>query len=243
MNSPVWSDPNYLKLWMYCLMKATHKKREIIVGNAVVTLEPGQFITGRESLADDLNKGTKPKQRLSEKTWYRYIDNLEKWQMLTIKKTNKFSVISILNWSQYQENDHQMSIKSPSDVHRMSTNKNVKNVKNVEEDEDAQKNNDENPFLVYEQNFGLLKPLLQESFIAWCEDVGDDVMIAAMKLTVQKGGRTFGYIEQILREWTNAGLKNLDEIRAYEIEKKNRKNNTIPFKPRKTAGEIDWDNL
>ena len=26
MCSPIWQDPYYFKLWMYCLMKATHKE-------------------------------------------------------------------------------------------------------------------------------------------------------------------------------------------------------------------------
>ncbi len=130
MDSPVWSDSNYLKLWMYCLMRATHKEREVIAGNQVITLEPGQFITGRDSLSEDLNRGAKPKQRLSDSTWWRYLNNLEKWQMLNINKTNKFSVISIINWNQYQETEQQLNIKRTSDEQRMNTNKNVKNDKN-----------------------------------------------------------------------------------------------------------------
>ena len=47
MDSAVWGDPLYLKLWLYCLMKSTHKEREVILGNQVITLKPGEFITGR----------------------------------------------------------------------------------------------------------------------------------------------------------------------------------------------------
>lgn len=130
MQSPIWQDPYYFKIWMYCLMKASHKEHDQLVGNNIITLEKGQFITGRNSLADDLNKGMKPNQRLSNKTWYRYMENLEKWQMLTINKTNKYSVVSIVKWSEYQESDHQLSNKSPSVVHQLSTNKNGKNGKN-----------------------------------------------------------------------------------------------------------------
>ena len=130
MHSPIWQDPYYLKVWMYCLMKASHKEHEQLVGSQMITLNPGEFVTGRQSLAEDLNKGMKPNQKLSEKTWYRYIENLEKWKMLTIKKTNKYSVISIVKWNDYQESDQQLSNKSPSVDQQLSTNKNVKNVKN-----------------------------------------------------------------------------------------------------------------
>lgn len=111
MDSPVWSDPHYLKIWMYCLMKASHKKREALVGNQVISLEPGQFITGRNSLANDLNKDMKPKQKQSEISWWRYLNNLAKWEMLNIKKTNKYSVISILNWCEYQQENDKSSFE------------------------------------------------------------------------------------------------------------------------------------
>jgi len=87
----------------------------------------------------------------------------------------------------------------------------------------------ENPVTVYEQNFGIMKPLLQESFLAWCNDLGDDVVIAAMKLAVHKGGRTFSYVESILKEWINEGLDDLNQIRTYEENKKK----TVPFRKQK----------
>ena len=130
MDSAVWGDPLYLKLWLYCLMKSTHKEREVILGNQVITLKPGEFITGRESLSEDLNKGMKPKQRVNNTTWWRYLNNLQKLEMLHIKKTNKYSVVSIVNWCEYQENEQQMHNKRTSDAQQMHTNKNVKNVKN-----------------------------------------------------------------------------------------------------------------
>lgn len=131
MDSPVWNDPYYLKLWIYCLMKATHKKRKVLLGNTPVELTNGQFVTGRKSLAEELNDGLDKHKCLSEKTWYRYLEVLESLEMLTIKKTNKYSVISITNWCQYQDSDQQVSSNCPTDVQQLSTNKNVKNDKNV----------------------------------------------------------------------------------------------------------------
>lgn len=132
VNNPIWQDPYYLKLWMYCLMKASHKEHKQLVGNQMVTLNPGEFVTGRKSLSDDLNNGVKPKQQLSERTWYRYLENLESWGMLTIKKTNKYSVVSINKWHDYQESDQQLTNNRPTVDHQLTTNKNVKNVKNKE---------------------------------------------------------------------------------------------------------------
>lgn len=130
MCSPIWQDPYYFKLWMYCLMKATHKEHDQLVGNKILTLHPGEFVTGRTSLAEDLNKGMKPKMKQSEISWWRYLNNLEQWGMLNIKKTNKYSVVSIVKWNDYQESEQQVNNNRTTDEQQLNTNKNVKNVKN-----------------------------------------------------------------------------------------------------------------
>ena len=134
MDSHVWSDPNYLKLWMYCLMKASHKDHEILLGNQLVNLKAGQFVTGRKSLTEELNHGMKPKYKQSEISWWRYLNNLEKLEMLNIKKTNKYSVVTILKWVDYQESEQQMNNKRTSNEHQMNTNKNGNNGENGKKD-------------------------------------------------------------------------------------------------------------
>lgn len=131
MCSPIWQDPYYFKLWMYCLMKASHKEHEQLVGNLLEKLKPGQFITGRKVLTEELNKGMKNELKLSEKSWERYLKNLEKWKMLTIKTTNKYSVVTIIKWYEYQETDQQLTNSCPTTDQQLTTNKNVKNDKNV----------------------------------------------------------------------------------------------------------------
>lgn len=61
----------------------------------MVDLLPGQLIFGRKSVAQGL-KSTEQKIRTCVKT-------LENSNFLTIKSTNKFSIISIVNWETYQE--------------------------------------------------------------------------------------------------------------------------------------------
>jgi hypothetical protein len=133
MDNPLWSDPNYLKLWIYCLFKASHKEHEQLIGNQMLLLKRGQFVTGRKSLTEDMNRGVKPDQQLSEKSWSRYLKNLEKWQMLTIKVTNKFSVVTIEKYDFYQtfgaktdhQSDQQLTNNCPTTDQQLTTNNNV----------------------------------------------------------------------------------------------------------------------
>jgi hypothetical protein len=78
-------------------MKATHKATKIIVGLQEITLEPGQFIYGREKAANEL--------KMREKVLRNRMIILEKAGNVAIKRANKFSLISIINWNIYQSDD------------------------------------------------------------------------------------------------------------------------------------------
>lgn len=87
--------------WIYCLLKASHKEFVAIVGCQRVSLLPGQFIFGRRKAAEETG--------LTEREIRTCLALLIKWQNVTIKTTNRFSIISIINWNIYQgtevEND------------------------------------------------------------------------------------------------------------------------------------------
>ena len=127
----VWQDPEMLKLWIYCLLKASHTETEAMVGKQKIKLAPGQFVTGRFALADEYNRGAKRSKVVHERTLWRWLKKFEEWGMLSIKSTSKYSVVTIKNWHAYQQNDQQMSSRCPADVQQVSTNKNVKNEKNL----------------------------------------------------------------------------------------------------------------
>lgn len=55
LDSDVFADPFLWHLFSWCFLSASHTAHHIGVktgrGNTVITLEPGQFIYGRKSLA------------------------------------------------------------------------------------------------------------------------------------------------------------------------------------------------
>ncbi|PZM63467.1 hypothetical protein [Paenibacillus dendritiformis] len=134
----IFNNHQLYRLWTICLLTATHKRREQIVGNQTVLLEPGQFVTGRFELHSEYNNGLKKKDQVSEYTVWRWLMSLEKGGFLSIKTSNKFSVVTIDNWALYQgsdnddeqQNEQQVSNKRATNEQQMSTNKNVKNKEN-----------------------------------------------------------------------------------------------------------------
>ena len=130
-DSLVFDNPDLLKVWIWCLLKATHDDYTQMIGLQEVELKKGQFIFGRKVAANEL--------KMSESKTYRLIKKLENMQNLNIKANNKFSVITIENWEIYQsdnnnneqQSEQQMNNKRTTNEQHMNTNKNIKNNKNI----------------------------------------------------------------------------------------------------------------
>jgi hypothetical protein len=130
LDSAIFDNPVAWKMWCWCLMKATHKECDQIVGFQTIHLMPGEFIFGRMKVAEELD--------ITERSVRTCIELLKKLQNVTIKTTNKFSIVSVVNWESYQgeeinndhQNDQQLTNKRPTTDQQLTTNKNDKNVKN-----------------------------------------------------------------------------------------------------------------
>lgn len=124
LKSPIWENEKALKIWLWCLLKATHIEREQLVGQQVVHLEKGQFVTGRKKASEEL--------KMNDRTIYDYFKLLEKLQMIRIKSNNKFSVVSIEKWEEYQieelKEQQQNNNKATTNQQQTNTNKNIKNI-------------------------------------------------------------------------------------------------------------------
>lgn len=94
-DNAIFASEAGLKVWVWCLMKARHERGVVLVGKQMVHLRPGQFIFGRLSSSEELNM--KPS---TVRNWMMY---LQKEGYLDSKPTNKYSVITVLNWELYQD--------------------------------------------------------------------------------------------------------------------------------------------
>jgi len=121
-DNDILKNHRYCVFFLWSLTKASHKRINIIVGCQPVTLEPGQFVFGRRMAADELG--------MSEQEIRTCIELAKKADFLTIKSTNKFSIITIINWHIYQGSDiDDQPAEQPTSNQQATTNKNDKNVK------------------------------------------------------------------------------------------------------------------
>lgn len=94
LDSPLMQNPDVLQVWIWMLLKATYQPIDILVGNQIVHLEPGQLVFGRRRAATALNT--------TEKRIRHALEVLKKLEKVASKTTNKFTIITLLNWSSYQ---------------------------------------------------------------------------------------------------------------------------------------------
>lgn len=80
---------------------------------------------------------------------------------------------------------------------------------------------DINPYEFYQQNFGVLAPVVSESINHWISDIGVELVVEAMSRAVkeQKG---FRYSEGIMKNWANRNILTMESVRADDIAFQNR---------------------
>ena len=118
-------------LFLHCLLRANHKDKKW-QGS---TVKKGSFITSYENLAIETG--------LSFQQVRTAISKLKLTGELTYKSTSQYSIITINNWDEYQEDNTQINKPLTSEQQtnnkQITTNKNDKNEKNEKNDKKIEK--------------------------------------------------------------------------------------------------------
>lgn len=95
LDSAVFQDAEILKVWIWLLCNVAFEQHDTICYGKVITLKPGQIATGRKKIAQCTD--------LNENKVYRALNALKSLGNIEIKATNKYSIITVVNWDKYQE--------------------------------------------------------------------------------------------------------------------------------------------
>ena len=118
LESAVFGDSNLWRFWCWCLMKASYKERQVLISGSVVSVAPGQFVLGRKGAAESLG--------VTERVVRTCLKNLEKLGNIETKATNRFTLVTLINWELYQENEDEVTSKRPANDQQKTTNKKEK---------------------------------------------------------------------------------------------------------------------
>lgn len=118
-----YQDSNTFMLFIHLLFKANYKDTRY-QGKPV---KRGQMITGRIALSEETG--------ISQQSIRTCLSRLEKSGEITIQSTNRFSLVTIVNYNNYQDDDRQstsqLTNNQPTINQQSTTSKEVKNSKKV----------------------------------------------------------------------------------------------------------------
>lgn len=110
-----YKEPLTCHLFIHCLLSANHKDK-VYKG---VLVKKGSFLTSRKILADETG--------MSERNVRTALTRLKTTKELTVEKSQKGTIITVNNFSMYQETTKKMTTKRPSSDQAMTTNNNDNN--------------------------------------------------------------------------------------------------------------------
>ena len=96
---------------------------------------------------------------------------------------------------------------------------------------------------LYQNNFGIVKPILYDDLKADLEDYGIELIIEAVKRAVKRQ-REYAYAQGILKSWNRSGIKTLEQAKAEDVSFQNKsQNNQKSFQQQKPVKKApEWSN-
>ena len=141
LESPIFAHQTGLKIWIWCLAKANHKQKSVPLkigaGTSIVNIGVGEFIFGRLKAEEELG--------IDGSTIYRWIKKLELMEMISVKSSSHYSIVTICNWATYQVENikERAATEQPLSSHRAATEQPLNTTKND--------NNDKNKEYIYKE--------------------------------------------------------------------------------------------
>ena len=90
-----FTKPLYLMAWIDILMSANYADKKVVVGDSVITVPRGSFVTSLRKLATQW--------QCSKDTVKRILTILESDSMITCKADSKHTIITVENYALYQD--------------------------------------------------------------------------------------------------------------------------------------------
>lgn len=99
IESQVFNNEGLLKVWLWCLLKASYTERFVYLKTGKAGIEvkvfPGQFVFGKYTAAKEL--------KMDPSTVYKRMQKLKNLGNCNLESNQQYTLVSIINWSVYQD--------------------------------------------------------------------------------------------------------------------------------------------
>ena len=254
-NSWVWDEKPFSKgqAWIDLLLMANHEDRKVLIGNQLITVKRGSFVTSIRKLCDRWGwSNTKVRTFLSL---------LEQDGMIIVKSDAKKTTLTIVNYSDYQDlniskndakttvdfskiknkcekNDAEKTVVSIDTARLEDNSKSKKRRKNdTETTQKHTNNNDNNDNNIYNavanevdsvisfyiNSLSDYNPNNIQAIESYMDDMQPALVKKAIEIAVERNKRFYKYVRGILESWLSKGIKTLEEYERKEISKTQQK--------------------
>ena len=250
----VWEDKPFSKgqAWIDLLLMANYEDKKASIGNELITVKRGSFVTSIRKLCDRWGwSNTKVRSFLSL---------LEQDGMLIVKSDTKKTTLTIVNYSDYQDlniskndakttvdfskiknrcekNDAEKTVVSIDTARLEDNGKSKKRRKNDTETTQKHTTNNNNNNNIYNtvanevdsvisfyiNSLSDYNPNNIQAIESYMDDMQPALVKKAIEIAVKRNKRFYKYVKGILENWLSKGIKTLEEYEREEISKTQQK--------------------
>ncbi len=193
-----YKDSVTKNVFIHCLLKANWKDSKF----EGYEVPRGSFVTSLKKLSEELSN---KKQKIGIQSIRTALNHLSLTQELTIKKTSKFTIITVNNYDLYQSTNTVSNNQLTRNQH--ATNNQLTTIEDIY------------IFLtsylerIYART---ITELEFEKIKKWLEIFDYTVIQHAIDISVLNNAKNFNYVEAVLKNWKSAKHKTLDDVLAEE---------------------------
>ncbi|WP_368883644.1 DnaD domain-containing protein [Staphylococcus epidermidis] len=235
--------------WIDILMMVNHTDNKIMHDGDLITVKRGQRITSLRQLGERWSWSITKVDK--------YLKTLESDGMLVVKKDTKKTVLTVVNYDDYQDGDfkkrHRKDSEKTEKKHRSNTEKTQKKTNNNDNKENNE-NNDDNDVVVgddfasiynlYQENIEQVpSPITTEKLTQDIDHYGKELVAYAIKKAALNNSHNYKFIDYLLKDWRKRNLTTIKAVKQYEQQRQEQKEQT--YKPRVVQSKEktpDWLN-
>lgn len=235
-EKPIWkqSTPEHKTILIQLLIMADFNGNEWEYKGETYTTKPGQFVTSLKNIAEECGKG------ISVQNVRSALARFERLGFITNESTKMNRLITIINWGVYQSNEEK-SNKDSNNVtnsevtkNQQRTNKEVttneevkklrskegKNINHLHHQDDVSDEDFKKIVDYYQHAIGMLNATDYNYLSQDVDKFGKGIVCKAIQEAGKNSAQKYKYINSILIDWANNGVKTKEDAERYLIKRK-----------------------
>ena len=118
-NPYICKDGDHMAVWMYLMLNATHKEKQVNFGKQVVTLKAGQLLISKRGMSEEL--------QINRQKINRIFSSFESVSLIVSQSNMHQTLVTIESWASYQNESVSLNVQQV--CHNCVTNQETENEK------------------------------------------------------------------------------------------------------------------